>query len=231
MQPITACRFRTEDAITTIAPRLDQTDSSLTDVVRALFAALHAKDPATCSHSARVALIAVMLCDQMRLDPQIRAIVSSAGILHDIGKIGIPDAILRKPGPLAPDEADLMKTHAVVGWTLCSQFRFLQQEAIAIRHHHERVDGSGYPDGLRATTIPLPARILAVADAYDAIITGRPYRPAKSHDQALAALRRGAGAQFDPDAVAAFLHLSLPAPPAGLSAAVLTPIAPPPAAR
>src|SRR5574337_79704 len=123
---MTPCRFRTEDAMTTTAPRLNQTHSSLNDVIRALFAALHAKDPATCSHSARVALIAVMLCDQMQLGPQISAIVSSAGILHDIGKMGIPDVILRKPEPLTPDEVDLMKTHAVVGWTLYSQFHFLQ---------------------------------------------------------------------------------------------------------
>lgn len=217
--------------MTTTAPRLDQTHSSLNDVIRALFAALHAKDPATCSHSARVALIAGLLCDQMRLGRRISAIVSSAGILHDIGKIGIPDTILRKPGPLTPDEVDLMKTHAVVGWTLCSQFHFLQQEAVTIRHHHERVDGSGYPDGLRGATIPLPATILAVADAYDAIVTGRPYRPAQSHGQALATLRRGAGTQFDPAVVTAFLSLPLPVPPAGRGAAALTPIAPLPAAR
>src|SRR5574337_403004 len=99
---MTPCRLRTEDAMTTTALRLDQTHSSLNDVIRALFAALHAKDPATCSHSARVALIAGLLCDQMRLGRRISAIVSSAGILHDIGKIGIPDTILRKPGPLTP---------------------------------------------------------------------------------------------------------------------------------
>src|SRR5574337_448569 len=198
------------------------------DVIRALFAVLHAKDPSTCSHSACVALIAVMLCDQMQLDPQISVIVSSAGILHDIGKIGIPDAVLWKPGPLTQDETTLMQTHTVVGWTLCSKFRFLQEEAVAIRSHHERVDGSGYPDRLRGTAIPLPARILAVADAYDTITVGRPYRPARSHDQALAELCRGAGTQFDPAVVTAILNLPLPVSPAELSAAILTPIAPPP---
>lgn len=176
-------------------------------VIRALSEALYFKDPTIHCHSVRTATITVMLCNRLRLSRQTTAIVSCAAIIHDIGKIGIPDAILHKSEPLAPDEFEVMKTHAVIGWTICSKINCLQEVAITVRHHHERLDGSGYPDGLRGAAIPLTATILAVADAYDAVTTARSYQPARPHDQALAELQRCAGTQFHPDVITALLTL------------------------
>jgi HD-GYP domain-containing protein (c-di-GMP phosphodiesterase class II) len=134
-----------------------------------------------------------------------RSGVEHGFLLHDVGKIGIPDRILQKRGPLTAAERRLMQTHTILGEQMLGSVPFLQGEAIGVvRHHHERWDGTGYPDRLAGTSIPLGARIFAVADALDAITSDRPYRSARSWDAAFAAIAAEAGRQFDPDVVHAF---------------------------
>jgi HD-GYP domain-containing protein (c-di-GMP phosphodiesterase class II) len=130
--------------------------------------------------------------------------VRTASLLHDLGKVGVRDAILDKPGPLTPEEWTAMRQHPVTGWKILGPLGFLAEEARSVRHHHERFDGGGYPDGLAGNAIPLPARIIAVADAFDAMRTVRPYRPPLPLEKALAELEGNAGKQFDPTVVDAF---------------------------
>jgi cyclic di-GMP phosphodiesterase len=123
------------------------------------------------------------------------------GIIHDIGKIVIPDAILLKPGPLSPDDLLIMRSHTTVGESIVRPLRTLADLLPIIRNHHEHFDGNGYPDGLAGSAIPRLARIVAVCDAYDALVTDRPYRKARSVEEAIATLIDGAGRQWDPDVV------------------------------
>ena len=123
-------------------------------------------------------------------------------ILHDVGKIGVADAILRKPGPLTQHEWKIMRAHPVIGEHMLRGIDFLAPALPIVRHHHERWDGCGYPDGLRADEIPIGARIVAVCDAFDAMTSDRPYRPSMRLEDACDQLLRGAGAQFDPDCAA-----------------------------
>jgi putative nucleotidyltransferase with HDIG domain len=134
------------------------------------------------------------------------AIIRGA-LLHDIGKIGIPDAILRKPGPLTEEEWTIMRQHPRIGYEMLKQIDFLKQAVPIILHHHERFDGRGYPAGLAEDQIPLGARIFAVADTYDAITSDRPYRKGRSHATAVEEVRKGCGTQFDPLVVEALLSL------------------------
>jgi HD-GYP domain-containing protein (c-di-GMP phosphodiesterase class II) len=133
--------------------------------------------------------------------------IYAAGSLHDLGKIGIPDAILLKAGTLERDEWDEMKKHPVMGASLLAPYRHLQQVTAIMRHHHERFDGSGYPDGLTGSQIPLGARVITVADTFMVITDGRQYRAARTVDEAIAEIQRCAGSQFDPAVVEAFLSL------------------------
>jgi HD-GYP domain-containing protein (c-di-GMP phosphodiesterase class II) len=129
-------------------------------------------------------------------------------ILHDVGKIGIPDRILLKPTSLTPEESELMQTHTLVGEQLLDELAFLHGEGIrVVRSHHERWDGRGYPDGLEGGEVPLGVRIFAVADALDAMTSQRPYRPARVWSAAVTEIERGAGTQFDPDVVLVFTEL------------------------
>jgi putative nucleotidyltransferase with HDIG domain len=126
-------------------------------------------------------------------------------LLHDIGKIGVSDAVLRKPGPLTAEEFEQIKRHPGLGARILRQVPFLSPHLSIVELHHERPDGRGYPFGLRADDIPLAARIVHVADAFDAITSARAYRPARTHGEALAELRRGSGTQFDPVSVDALV--------------------------
>ena len=141
------------------------------------------------------------------------AALERGGYLHDVGKIGVPDAILLKTGPLTADEFGRMKAHTTIGETLCGELRSLRAVRSIVRHHHERLDGSGYPDGLRGDAIPLMAQIVGIVDAYDAMTTTRPYRKARSQAEAFAGLRddvqRGA---FDRALVELFIELNPTAP-------------------
>ncbi len=129
-----------------------------------------------------------------------------AGILHDIGKIGVPESVLNKPTLLTADEYEIMKTHAALGAKILEPLKVRAIESI-VRHHHESFDGQGYPDNLKGEQIPIGARIIAVADAFDAMVSTRPYRKARTDEDAMAELRRCRGTQFDPMVVDAFLRL------------------------
>jgi HD-GYP domain-containing protein (c-di-GMP phosphodiesterase class II) len=133
-------------------------------------------------------------------------VIRRAAMVHDIGKIGVPDNILRKPGPLTEDERLVMQQHPLIGAGILDQMRFLERELPIVRHHHERWDGRGYPDRLAETTIPLGARVLAVADCFDAITSDRVYRRSRCVPEALQTLADEAGAQFDPAVVEAMLR-------------------------
>jgi putative nucleotidyltransferase with HDIG domain len=176
--------------------------------LRGLANALEAKDPYTCGHSERVALRSRELAAALALGPDVMEVVAQAGLLHDLGKIGVPEPVLRKQGRLDPDEWTLMRRHPTIGAQIIAPFEFLAEAAVYVRHHHERWDGTGYPDGLSATAIPLGARIIAVADVYDALTSDRPYRQALAPDAALHYLAAEAGATLDADIVEAFLGLT-----------------------
>jgi HD-GYP domain-containing protein (c-di-GMP phosphodiesterase class II) len=145
------------------------------------------------------------VAEKLGLSEYERSIVYYATLLHDIGNIGVSDGVLNKPGPLLDAERELIHAHAQIGQDLLREVPLLEPVAEVIRHHHERYDGSGYPDGLQGEDIPIAARIVAVADAYGAMLAARSYRPALTRDQACQELRRGAGTQFDPRVVHVFL--------------------------
>jgi putative nucleotidyltransferase with HDIG domain len=170
--------------------------------------ALEAKDIYTRGHSERVGASSRRLAIALGLSPADVEVVARAGLLHDIGKIGIPEGLLRKPGALNAEEWTLMRRHPVIGAQIVAPFEFFTAGAVVIRHHHERMDGSGYPDGLTGAEIPIGARIVAVADVYDALTSDRPYRPAMSAAAARANLRAQAGRGLDEEIVAAFLGLA-----------------------
>jgi putative nucleotidyltransferase with HDIG domain len=176
---------------------------------KALAIALDAKSSHTQDHSARVASIATNLAIRIKpLDTDFRDIVLLAAQFHDIGKIAVPESILNKPGPLTAEEFDIVKQHSVIGENILRPIAEENEEILAVvRHHHERWDGTGYPDGLRGEDIPLGARILGVVDAYDAMTSNRPYRPSLSRERSLQLLLDGAGSQWDPNVVAGFVSL------------------------
>lgn len=178
--------------------------------IRSLAAAVDARDHYTSGHSERVADYAHRLAEAMGLDTETLDIVKVAGLLHDLGKIGVPDSILNKAAGLTQDERNLIQRHPAVGGGILQRAPQLDQMIPAIRAHHERFDGRGYPDNLAGDDIPLVARILAIADAFDAMTTDRPYRKAMSPHAALIELRASAGKQFDPDLVEAFISSMLP---------------------
>jgi len=167
-------------------------------IIRALTAAIDAKDPYTCGHSERVARIAVRLAEEMSITPQKRSDLYLAGLLHDIGKIGIDDELLRKSGPLNPEEYRKIQSHVEIGVTILNDLKKLHHILPGVRHHHESHDGNGYPDRLSGEEIPLEARILAVADSFDAMSSNRPYRRRLTPLQINEILQKGRGIQWDP---------------------------------
>jgi diguanylate cyclase (GGDEF)-like protein/putative nucleotidyltransferase with HDIG domain len=176
------------------------------DVLQGLVVAIDNKDRYTKRHSEDVAVYALYLAGRVGLDEAERSILRTAGLLHDIGKIGIPDDILRKPGRLSPYEYEIVKQHVALGDLIVRDLPDIEMVRAGVRHHHERWDGNGYLDRLEADGIPLVARILAVGDAFSAMTTTRPYRKALSLQQALDELRASAGTQLDPELVAAFVE-------------------------
>lgn len=168
---------------------------------------LNARDNETEGHSERVVGYALAVGEELGLSPRELADLEVGALLHDIGKVGVPDAILHKQGPLTSEEWQEMRRHPEIGADLVGEIPFLRSALPVVRHHHERWDGSGYPDGLRGPMIPLAARIFSIADVYDALISDRPYRPALSPSVAVAEIERASGSQFDPAVVAAFLKL------------------------
>jgi putative nucleotidyltransferase with HDIG domain len=177
------------------------------DVIKSLVAAVEAKDNYTEGHSSRVAEAAVWLAREVGLNAQEQTLVKNGCILHDIGKINVSDLILRKNGPLSREEYEQMKRHPLIGEQVCKPLAFARPFLDIIRHHHERVDGKGYPDGLKGEEISLQARIAAIADAWDAMTSDRPYRKALSPSVAFSRLHEGAGTQWDEALVMAFIPM------------------------
>ena len=180
---------------------------SLFETLKALVTTLEARDPYTGAHSQRVSQYATALAARMGCSKEEQDIVMAAGFLHDIGKVGICDAVLLKTDPLTPVEYEVIKTHPIIGEQIVQHLGFFTRERAIIRHHHEWWDGRGYPDGLMGHQIPFLARIVTVADAFDAITTNRPYRASQSFQEGLDELQGWAGIQFDAEAVAAFQHI------------------------
>jgi PAS domain S-box-containing protein len=176
------------------------------EMLRRLARAAELRDDETGSHTRRVASLAAALARAMALDEDGIATIERAAPLHDIGKIGVPDSILRKPGPLTPAEMEVMRTHTVIGARILAGGRspLLRTAELVALHHHERWDGAGYPLRLARTDIPLPARIVAVADFFDALTHDRAYRPALPAEEVASEIARGAGSHFDPAVVEAF---------------------------
>ena len=197
------------DLMASIAEAEAQTQAAYTGAIRALAAALDARDPYTAGHSERVSVLSVAIGRQLRLGDEAMEIVRLGALLHDIGKIGVPDEVLRKPGALTAAEYDAIKQHPVLGALILRSVPFLAQHLQIVELHHERPDGKGYPYGLRGDDIPIAARIVHVADAYDAMTSARAYRGARPSGDALRELWRCAGTEFHAEIVGA-LATALP---------------------
>ncbi len=177
------------------------------DSIKALAAALETKDVDTMGHSDRTVEYALAVAKGLGLSEVDQELFEYAAILHDIGKIGIPETILKKPGKLTPEEYEVMKQHPAFGAKIVQQIKFLGPVVPLVRADHERWDGKGYPDGLRGEKIPLGARVVAIVDAYDAMTSDRVYRKALGKEYAIAELKKYAGTQFDPQLVKLFLEI------------------------
>lgn len=175
--------------------------------IRALADALDAKCDYTAGHSLRVSRISVLIAKTLGLREDDLRDVELGGILHDIGKIGVPESILWKPSKLTPEEREIMREHPLKSAQIIGELRGLRRARDFVKHHHEFFDGSGYPDGLSGENIPLGARIILVSDAYDAMTTDRPYRQAVGHEKAIDELKEMSGTQFDPNIVEALLSI------------------------
>jgi len=179
----------------------EQLRRSYLESTRALVAAVEARDPYTHEHSQRVSHYAKTIAIRMNLSQREISRIETAAILHDIGKIGVPDNILRKTEKLLPEEFDVVRCHPSIGVKILAHTTYLRRELPIILHHHEQYDGSGYPDGLVGEQIPIGARVLAAADALDAMLSRRAYRPALTMQEARSELERHRGTQFDPAVV------------------------------
>jgi putative two-component system response regulator len=169
----------------------DELDNAET-VLSSLALSIEAKDPYTEGHCDRLSKYSVLLAEKLGLPEDLRVALRRGGLVHDIGKLAVPEHILLKPGPLTPEERRIMETHTIAGERICAPLRSFRNVLPIIRHHHEKWDGSGYPDGLKGEHIPLTARILQITDIYDALTTDRPYRKALSREKAIAILREEA---------------------------------------
>jgi putative nucleotidyltransferase with HDIG domain len=200
-----------------VSARTDMLRKALTDLERsyditleALGDALDLKDAETEGHSKRVTAFTIAIARAMQLPQDRVRIIARGAFLHDVGKMAIPDAILRKPGRLSPEEQAIMREHALLGYQMLRKIPFLQEASDIVYSHQERYDGSGYPRGLKADQIPLGARIFAIADTFDAITSDRPYRAAQSISSGRREIERNAGKQFDPEVVKVFLSITEP---------------------
>lgn len=191
----------TTDQLSLVNERLGRANLSF---ATALVAALDARDQYTAGHSAAVAVYARDIAERMGLPVEEQQLVHLCGLVHDIGKVGLPAGLLEKPGALTLDERRRMEEHSIIGERILANVEDYKEIARIVRHHHERVDGNGYPDRLSTTEVPLLSRIIAVADAYNAMTSGRPYRDAMPSRVARFRLAQAAGTQFDTTVVAAF---------------------------
>lgn len=199
---------RSRTAVTAWRETAIQLTESQHDSMAALAAAAEAKDPTTGNHMHRCRGLAEVLAREAGLGEPVVADIAWSAMLHDIGKLYVPDSVLTKPGPLGAAEWELIRSHPVRGAELLELSRTFETARRIARWHHENIDGTGYPDGLRGSRIPLEARIVRVVDAWDAMVNDRPYRRALAVDQAMQQLRDGAGTEFDPELVEVFLALA-----------------------
>jgi putative nucleotidyltransferase with HDIG domain len=187
----------------------ENVERNLVDTITAFVNAIESKDRYLKGHSARVALYAAETAQALGMAPDMVEVVRRGAMLHDLGKLSIMDTILRKPDRLTTEEFTIIKSHPVVGAKILEPLRFLAREICAVRHHHERFDGTGYPDSLRGEDIPIVARVVTVADVFDAITSNRPYRTALALEEAREEICRGRGSHFDPAVADAFLRVPL----------------------
>ncbi len=174
----------------------------------AMVSAIESRDCETKHHCRRVQVYAVMLAQRLGVSPEQLVDISYGSLLHDVGKIGVPDSILLKPGKLTDAEWEVMRRHTVIGHQMISRIKFLRGAADIVLHHHERWDGGGYPQGVSGEEIPLGARIFSIIDTFDAMTSKRPYKEALPHATARAEILRCAGTQFDPHVVQEFLRIT-----------------------
>ena len=196
-------RIQSQLRIKRLTDQLEHTES----VIFMLAMAIEEKDTYTEGHLRRLKYYSEQLALAYGLDDDTVRAVRNGGILHDIGKIGVSEAILTKPEPLTENERRQIEEHPVIGARIVSQMRFAQEVAPIVRHHHERWDGRGYPDGMIGEEIPIGARVVAIADSYDAMMTDRPYRTALGQEESVRRLRAGAGTQWDACLVECFITL------------------------
>jgi putative nucleotidyltransferase with HDIG domain len=185
-----------------------QLEATLLETIETLNAAVEARDPYTAGHSQRVRRVSLAIGRELRLSAKQLGALATAALFHDIGKIGMPDSILTKPGTLDRAEAAIMREHVTRGAEIVARISSLSESVPAIRHHHERWDGLGYPDRLSGTAVPLDAAVIAIADAWDAMTTDRPYAAALTMDEAMDQIQAGRGKQFNPAVVEAFLSVA-----------------------
>ncbi len=198
-----------------VSARTEMLRQALTDLERsyditleALGDALDLKDAETEGHSKRVTAFTIAIARAMGLPQDRVRVIARGAFLHDVGKMAIPDAILRKPGRLSPEEQEIMQRHAQLGYQMLRKIPFLHEAADIVYSHQERFDGTGYPRGLKGDQIPLGARVFAIADTFDAVTSDRPYRAAQSISSGRREIERQSGKQFDPDIVKVFLSVS-----------------------
>ena len=188
--------------------RREQLERAYVATLVALSRALDMRDTETEEHSLRVTRYSLAIGQKLGLTSEALASLELGAMLHDVGKIGIPDAVLRKPGPLTEAEWGIMRQHPRLGFTILSGVEFLAPSLDVVLHHHEKWNGTGYPDGLEGDAIPLAARIFAAADAFDAITSSRPYKVALPVEEALLRLQHDSGTHFDPVVVEAFVPIA-----------------------
>ena len=202
--PVTIVQIATTRWMKEQAARLSDAESAFNATLISLSKAIDLRDKDTEGHCRRVVEYSLLMGRNLKFSQEEMVRLSHGALLHDIGKIGVPDAILMKPGPLTEEEWAIMRTHPELGFQMVSDVRQLERAREIILNHHERFDGRGYPRGLRGDAIPLPARVFSIADSFDAMISDRPYRKGMPLEEARAEVRRCAGTQFDPVCVAAF---------------------------
>ncbi|MFA5088747.1 MAG: HD-GYP domain-containing protein [Candidatus Omnitrophota bacterium] len=200
-------RYRLLSLNKTLLDTQAQLEDAEVDTIATLILTEEAKDPYVCGHSNRVAKLSVLLAREIEIPKGRARILERAGKLHDLGKIGIQDEILGKRGQLTPEEWEIIKQHPRRAVDILKPLKFLVLEKGIILHHHERYDGKGYPDGIKGEEIPLEARILSIADTFDAMNSARAYRQALSRESIMEELKKVSGSQLDPRAVEIFLSL------------------------
>jgi putative two-component system response regulator len=188
-----------------VARLRDRGAQVLFEAIKALASAVDAKDPYTARHSRRVTRLSLLLADAIQLSSEERYLLELSAWMHDVGKIGVPDSILTKPAPLNQEEFAVMKEHSAKGGEIVGEIEELGRVADVIRHHHERMDGGGYPDGLRGSAIPLASRIILIADSFEAMVADRSYRRSLGREAAIRELQEHSGTQFDQSLTQAFI--------------------------